>query len=284
MFEPTALNREALAKFLPNHQAIKTFEKLIQMVAVTLPDQSITLNALIDEVNNAATTADSKSNLALSLFSRIAESLETLALAPSNFSIDYANQINELSLLPPKSAINLSGEVVGNLDVSHLNGATGATATTFWRGDGTWGTPSGAGDVVGPVGATNGHVVLFDGATGKLIKDGGALGTAAFNATGDFLATPVLQMLASIASATYTTMFTPSGTVCGHWIVRAALNATGAPAYQGWCTILWDGSNAAMFNATNNGSIDFTLSGNAVQVRQNSGAAQNIYWSCTKLD
>ena len=32
----------------------------------------------------------------------------------------------------------------------------------------------GGGDVVGPAGATDGHLAVFDTATGKLIKDGGA--------------------------------------------------------------------------------------------------------------
>jgi hypothetical protein len=41
----------------------------------------------------------------------------------------------------------------------------------------------GAGDVVGPSSAVNGNVALFDGVTGKLIKDGGTLGTAAFVST-----------------------------------------------------------------------------------------------------
>jgi len=38
-----------------------------------------------------------------------------------------------------------------------------------------WSVPAGGGDVVGPAGATDGHLAVFDGATGKVIKDGGAV-------------------------------------------------------------------------------------------------------------
>lgn len=71
---------------------------------------------------------------------------------------------------------------------THARGAVpdpGAVAgtTKFLREDATWVAPPGIGDVVGPAGAVDGNVVLFNTATGKLIKDGGTLGSAAFTSS-----------------------------------------------------------------------------------------------------
>ncbi len=46
-----------------------------------------------------------------------------------------------------------------------------AAALKFLKADGTWAAPAGAGDVVGPGSAHDGGLVLFNGTTGKLIKE-----------------------------------------------------------------------------------------------------------------
>lgn len=84
-----------------------------------------------------------------------------------------------------RTALNTTG-VAAASDVTGLFSGAG----DYLKSDGTKGTPAGTGDVVGPAGATDGHLAIFDGGTGKLLKDGGPIPAGG---GGDFLVMQVFS-------------------------------------------------------------------------------------------